>query len=69
MYVSFRCEFELTKSGDVVWWPAKVTDVDVMPLFQCDTFEVLREREGFSVVTNLRFGAYLGHVLTFTVSP
>ena len=35
--------------------------------FQCDTFEVLREREGLSVVVNLRFGAYYGHVIEFEV--
>ncbi len=38
------------------------------PLFKCHTFEVLREREGLSVVINLRFGAYNGHVLEFRVS-
>ena len=65
----FRCEFELTESGDVNWYPAEPasTLAKNLPLFKCRTFEVLREREGLSVVINLRFGAYRGHILEFRV--
>ena len=64
-----RCEFELTESGDVNWYPAEPgsTLAKSLPLFKCRTFEVLREREGLSVVINLRFGAYRGHILEFRV--
>ena len=65
-----RCEFELTESGDVNWYPAEPgsTLAKSLPLFKCRTFEVLREREGLSVVINLRFGAYRGHILEFRVN-
>lgn len=61
------CEFELTESGDVNWYPADPASslAKNLPLFKCRTFEVLREREGLSVVINLRFGAYRGHILEF----
>ena len=64
-----RCEFELTESGDVNWYPSEPgsTLAKNLPLFTCRTFEVLREREGLSVVINLRFGAYRGHILEFRV--
>ena len=51
------------------WYPAEPGSAlaKSLPLFKCRTFEVLREREGLSVVINLRFGAYRGHVLEFRV--
>ena len=51
------------------WYPADPSSALAknLPLFKCRTFEVLREREGLSVVINLRFGAYRGHVLEFRV--
>ena len=69
LILRFRCEFELTESGDVNWYPAEPasTLAKNLPLFKCRTFEVLREREGLSVVINLRFGAYRGHILEFRV--
>jgi hypothetical protein len=57
----------VTKCNCLIIIPSSVIS-RTLPLFKCHTFEVLREREGLSVVINLRFGAYLGHVLEFRVS-
>ncbi len=73
----FRCEFELSKDGSVKWHPPPLpsssssssSDHADFPLFQCDAFEVLREREGLSVVVSLRFGTYRGLVIEFDVEP
>lgn len=58
-------EFTLNENGDVEW---KCPDSkERLPLFDCDTFEVLREREGFAVVVLLRFGAWKGCIVEFLV--
>ena len=62
-------EFTLKENGDVEWkFPDTQVGIlfqknhnvscrfvqERLPLFDCDTFEVLREREGFTVVVLLR---------------
>jgi len=57
-------EFTLKKNGEVEWNPTSDQD---LPLFACDTFEVLRERDRLAVVVVLRFGAWQGNVVEFVV--
>ena len=45
-------EFTLKENGDVEWGLPDTQER--LPLFDCDTFEVLRERDGFTVVVLLR---------------
>jgi len=58
-------EFTLKENGDVVWKYSE--NFDQLPLFDCDTFEVLRERDGFTIVVLLRFGAWKGCIVEFLV--
>lgn len=57
-------EFTLKKNGEVAWNTSSDQD---LPLFACDTFEVLRERDRLAVVVVLRFGAWQGNVVEFVV--
>ena len=58
-------EFTLNKNSEVSW---NIPDGDEsLPLFACDTFEVLRERDGFTVVVLLRFGSWHGNIVEFRV--
>ena len=58
-------EFTLNESGDVEW--KFIDHKERIPLYDCDTFEVLRERDGFTVVVLLRFGAWKGCIVEFLV--
>jgi len=58
-------EFTLKENGDVEWGLPETQER--LPLFDCDTFEVLRERDGFTVVVLLRFGAWKGCIVEFLV--
>ena len=51
-------EFTLAENGDVLW---NYSDsFERLPLLDCDTYEVLRERDNFTVEVLLRFGAWKG---------
>ena len=58
-------EFTLKENGDVDWKFSE--NFERLPLFDCDTFEVLRERDGFTVGVLLRFGAWKGCIVEFLV--
>ena len=53
-------EFTLLENGDVLWNYSE--NFEGLPLLECDTYEVLRERDNFAVFTEilLRFGAWKG---------
>lgn len=62
-FFSFRTSFTLDENGDVSW---KIPDeVEPIPLFSCETYEIYSTSLGGVVV---RFGAYAGHVIEFRVS-
>ena len=51
-------DFTLAENGDVLW---NYSDsFERLPLLDCDTYEVLRERDNFTVEVLLRFGAWKG---------
>ena len=58
-------EFTLKENGDVVWNYSE--NFERLPLLDCDTYEVLRERDSFTVVVLLRFGAWKGCIVEFLV--
>ena len=58
-------EFTLTENGDVIWNYSD--NFERLPLLECDTYEVLRERDSFTVVVLLRFGAWKGCIVEFLV--
>jgi len=65
-----EAEFTLKENGDVEWRLASGRHEschEKLPLLECDTFEVLRERDGFTVVVLLRFGAWKGCIVEFFV--
>ena len=51
-------EFTLLENGDVVWSYSE--NFERLPLLDCDTYELLRERDGFTVEILLRLGAWKG---------
>ena len=52
-------EFTLAENGDVLWSYSE--NFERLPLLDCDTYEVLRERDNFTVEVLLRFGAWKGN--------
>ena len=61
------CEFDLTVDGDVFWHSNNEEQNKDLPLFQCESYEVLRERGVLPIMVRLRFGASNGHILEFEV--
>jgi len=58
-------EFTLRENGDVIWSYSE--NFDRLPLLECDTYEVLRERDSFAIEVLLRFGAWKGCIVEFKV--
>ena len=58
-------EFTLKENGDVIWNYSE--NFERLPLLECDTYEVLRERDSFTVLVLLRFGAWKGCIVEFMV--
>lgn len=61
-YSSVR--FRLDETGDVTWITTE--ELKSVPLFSCETYEIHDSPMYISVI--IRFGAYAGHVIEFTVS-
>lgn len=51
-------EFTLLENGDVLW--SYSDNFERLPLLDCDTYELMRERDGFTVEILLRLGAWKG---------